>query len=89
MIPLWGMLALWWLLVIALRPPIHVAPHIVIATALGYMPWIGTAEPVNENETVGIGVPEADLDDGGDIRRDEEALADLVADDAVRTFAPS
>jgi len=42
MIPLWGMLALWWLLVITLRPPIHVAPHIVVATALGYMPWIGT-----------------------------------------------
>jgi peptidoglycan/LPS O-acetylase OafA/YrhL len=42
MVPLWGALALWWLGVVALGWPPPLAPRFVVATALGYLPWIGT-----------------------------------------------
>ncbi len=42
MIPVWGMLLVWWPLV-TLSSRMPLAPRLVVASLLGYLPWIGTA----------------------------------------------
>ena len=42
MIPVWGALLLWWPLVTIVRDEMSFAPRFVVATFLGYMPWVGT-----------------------------------------------
>lgn len=42
MIPVWGALLLWWPLVTIVRHNMSFAPRFVVATFLGYMPWVGT-----------------------------------------------
>jgi peptidoglycan/LPS O-acetylase OafA/YrhL len=41
MIPVWGMLALWWPMQFVLWDAALKEPRFIVATFLGYMPWIG------------------------------------------------
>lgn len=41
-VPLWSALALWWILVAALDLSTATGPGVLVASALGYLPWIGT-----------------------------------------------
>jgi peptidoglycan/LPS O-acetylase OafA/YrhL len=42
LVPLWATLAVWWAIVVTLGGDVPVAPRFVVATALGYLPWLGT-----------------------------------------------
>jgi len=42
MIPIWGMLAVWWIIELAFDPQAPRSLSTGLMTAIGYMPWIGT-----------------------------------------------
>jgi peptidoglycan/LPS O-acetylase OafA/YrhL len=42
MIPVWSTLAVWWPMQLVVNPLVPAAPKFIAATALGYVPWVGT-----------------------------------------------
>jgi peptidoglycan/LPS O-acetylase OafA/YrhL len=42
MVPVWGMLVIWWTVTCAYRTEPWCSPPTVLATVVGYMPWVGT-----------------------------------------------
>ena len=41
-IPIWGMLIVWWTLTLTFDTKIALSPVMLMLTAVGYVPWVGT-----------------------------------------------